>query len=130
MPLTREQAIELVSQIEARRAAIAEELRKDLGRSREDNLAELAGPAPDPGDESVAREIAEMDHAEVTRDMGELRQLDEARRRFDEGTYGVCVDCGRDIDYRRLRANPAAIRCIDCQSRYEKTFSTGPRPTL
>ena len=130
MPLTREQAIELCSQIESRRAAIAEELRKDLDRARSDTLSELAGPSPDPGDESVAREIADMDQAEVTRDMGELRQLDEARRRFDEGTYGVCVACTRDIDYRRLRANPAAIRCIDCQSRYEKTYAAGARPTL
>jgi RNA polymerase-binding protein DksA len=130
MPLTREQAIELCSQIESRRAAIAEELRKDLGQARSDSLRELAGPVPDPGDESVARTIADMDQAEVNRDVGELRQLDEARRRFDEGTYGVCVDCGRDIDYRRLRANPAAIRCIDCQARHEKTFSSGLRPTL
>jgi RNA polymerase-binding transcription factor DksA len=58
--------------------------------------------------------------AEVSREVGELRQLDEARRRFDEGSYGSCVDCGRDIDYRRLRANPSAIRCIHCQERYEK----------
>ena len=130
MPLTREQALELCIVIEARRDAIAEELRKDLGRARSATLDELIGPVPDPGDESVARTIADMDQAEVERDLGELRRLDEARRRFDEGTYGVCMDCGRDIDYRRLRAAPAAIRCIDCQSRFEKTFATGGRPTM
>src|SRR5689334_2261627 len=58
MALTREQALELATVIEARRASIAEELRKDLGRARSDVLGEQ-GPG-DPGDESVAREIADM----------------------------------------------------------------------
>jgi RNA polymerase-binding transcription factor DksA len=130
MALTHEQALELCAVIEERRAALQEELRKDLGQARADALEEIAGPAPDPGDESVARIIAELDQAEVSRDIGELRQLDEARRRFDEGSYGVCIDCGRDIDYRRLRANPAAIRCIHCQSRFEKTYGSPLRSSL
>src|SRR5262249_60239587 len=109
-----EQALEPRPGIDGRRAAVIEELRKDFGRARADALEEIAGPAPDPGDESVARVIAELDQAELSRDASELRQLDEARRRFDEGSYGVCVDCGGDIRYRRLRANPSALRCIRC----------------
>ena len=120
MPLTREQALELCCVIEDRRAVLRDELRKDLGQTRADSMSELAGPSPDAGDESVARMIAELDQAEVSRDVGELRRLDEARRRFDEGSYGNCADCGSDIDYRRLRVQPAAIRCIRCQERFEK----------
>ena len=120
MPLTHEQALELVCVIEERRAALLEELRKDKGGARADNMEELAGPAPDPADESVARNIVELDHAEVTREVGELRQLDEARRRFDEGSYGNCIACGADIDYRRLRVHPAGILCIPCQEKFEK----------
>ena len=130
MPLTREQALELCCVIDERRTALLDELRRDLGQARADTLDELAGPAPDPGDESVARMIAELDQAEVSRDVGELRQLDEARRRFDEGSYGVCSDCGNEIDYRRMRVNPAATRCVHCQHRYEKTYGTPARPTL
>jgi len=121
MPLTREQALELCCVIEDRRASLRDELRKDLGQARADSLEEIAGPVADAGDESVARMIAELDQAEVSRDVGELRRLDEARRRFDEGSYGNCIDCGIDIDYRRLRVQPAAIRCIRCQERFEKT---------
>jgi len=120
MPLTREQALELCCVIEDRRALLLDELRKDLGQTRADSMHEIAGPSPDAGDESVARMIAELDQAEVSRDVGELRRLDEARRRFDEGSYGNCVDCGTDIDYRRLRVQPAAIRCIHCQEKFEK----------
>ena len=120
MPLTREQALELVCVIEDRRSALLDELRKDLGQSRADSMDEVAGSSPDPGDESVARMIAELDQAEVSRDVGELRRLDEARRRFDEGSYGNCIGCGADIDYRRLRVQPAAIRCVHCQEKLEK----------
>jgi DnaK suppressor protein len=73
--------------------------------------------------------LAELDQAEVSRDVGELRQLDEARRRFDEGSYGMCADCGCDIDYRRLRVNPSATRCVRCQERHEKAYGS-PRSTL
>jgi DnaK suppressor protein len=120
MPLTREQALELVCVIDDRRSALLDELRKDLGQSRADSLHELAGPAPDAGDESVARTIAELDQADVSRDMGELRLLDQARHRFEEGVYGTCADCGGEIDYRRLRVHPAAIRCVPCQEKFER----------
>ena len=120
MPLTREQALELCCVIEERRAVLLDELTKDLGQTRADSMHEIAGPVPDAGDESVARMIAELDQAEVSRDVGELRRLDEARRRFDEGNYGHCADCGNDIDYRRLRVQPAAIRCVRCQERVER----------
>jgi RNA polymerase-binding transcription factor DksA len=119
MPLTREQALELSCVIEERRAALRDELRRDLGQARADSLGEL-GPAPDAGDESVARMIGELDRAEVAREMDELRQLDQAQHRFDEGVYGVCSDCSAEIDYRRLRVHPAATRCIPCQQRFEQ----------
>ena len=130
MPLTREQALELCCVIEDRRALLLDELRKDLGQARADSLQEITQAVPDSGDESVARMIAELDQAEVSRDVGELRRLDEARKRFDEGSYGNCLDCGTDIDYRRLRVNPAAIRCIRCQARYEKTYASPARSAL
>ena len=42
----------------------------------------------------------------------------------------VIFNCGRDIDYNRLRANPAALRCIDCQRQYEKTHAVPAGPRL
>jgi RNA polymerase-binding transcription factor DksA len=124
MALTREQSIELGCVIEERRAALLHELREDVARARGEQFGELAGPAPDAGDEAVADLIADLDQAEVAREVTELRAIEAARQRLAEGQYGVCVDCGGEIDYRRLRASPAALRCIDCQRRHEKTFSS------
>jgi RNA polymerase-binding transcription factor DksA len=59
----------------------------------------------------------------VERDVGELRQLEAARSRIEEGSYAECIQCGRDIQFERLRANPSALRCIDCQTLYERTHA-------
>jgi RNA polymerase-binding transcription factor DksA len=40
--------------------------------------------------------------------------------------YGICIDCGCFIGYARLKANPAASRCYECQVKYEHTHLTPP----
>src|SRR5258705_2659776 len=110
MPLTREQSIELGYVVEERRSALLDELREDVRRVRGEPREEITGPAPDTGDESVADLIEGLDQAEVARELAELRAIEAARKRFAEGNYGVCLDCGGDIDYRRLRAYPSPIR--------------------
>jgi RNA polymerase-binding transcription factor DksA len=130
MPLTREQSIELSAAIDSRRRSLVSEIGEDLARVRRDRFGELAGDAPDHGDESVAGLIADLDQLELGRDLGELRAIDAARERFAEGSYGVCVACGMDIEYPRLRANPAAIRCIHCQRLHEKEHGAAGSPTL
>jgi len=125
MALTREQSDELGAAIEQRRRALVGELREDVARSRGTSPRELSGAAPDPADESVADLIGDLDRAEVARELDELRGIEAAKQRFEEGSYGVCIDCGTDIGYARLRANPTALRCILCQTRYEKTFTPG-----
>jgi hypothetical protein len=32
----------------------------------------------------------------------------------------ACLDCGDEIDPARIKANPAAVRCIDCQEKWER----------
>ena len=130
MALTREQSIELGAVIEQRRRALLAEIRDDVARARGEAFGEVAGPAPDAGDQSVADLIADLGQAEVGRDLDELRAIEAARGRLSEGKYGICVQCGSEIDYARLRASPAAIRCIDCQRAHEKAHGPGPGPTL
>lgn len=124
MALTQRQTLELEGIISQRREALLSELREDVRKARAERFDEVAGEVPDTGDESVAALIADLDQADWSRDLNELRGLDAARDRIAEGAYGVCVDCGRDIDFERLRVSPIAIRCIDCQTRHEKTFAT------
>jgi RNA polymerase-binding protein DksA len=68
-----------------------------------------------------------LEHVEIERDQDELRAIEEARERIGEGTYGDCVDCGREIPFERLRAQPTASRCIQCQTKYEAKHQPTPR---
>lgn len=63
--------------------------------------------------------------SDAARATGEVFQIDEALRRLEAGTYGVCVDCEEDIDERRLKAVPEAARCISCQEIYDRDRMEG-----
>jgi len=130
MALTSNQTEKLQHLINKRRDALLGELREDAARSREHPYAEHAGPAPDTGDESVATLIADLEQADITRDLDEFRGLEAARERIRAGDYGICIDCGSDVGFERLKAFPAALRCVQCQERHEKTFGGAPKPSL
>ena len=49
-----------------------------------------------------------------------LRAIDQALERIENGTYGKCERCGRQIAEERLEAIPHATRCIDCQRLAER----------
>jgi RNA polymerase-binding protein DksA len=49
-----------------------------------------------------------------------LAQVGSALQRLDEGTYGICARCGREIATERLEALPSATLCITCQSEVER----------
>jgi RNA polymerase-binding protein DksA len=49
-----------------------------------------------------------------------LAEIDTALRRIDEGTYGMCVVCGRPIGAERLEAVPYATLCIDDKRAQER----------
>ena len=113
---------QLTRTLEQRRETLIDELRRDAARAREEQYGQLVGPTHDFGDESVATLLADLDQAELSRDLVELREVEAARKRLAEGTYGICTDCGAAIPFERLLYQPAAARCVECQARHEKTY--------
>lgn len=130
MPLTEQQLKELSQIMEGRRAALLEEIRGDLERMGEQPYIDLAGRVADSGEASVADLLVDLEAAMTDRDLRELRDIDAAQHRMRTGDYGECRDCGTEIEFARLRANPTAVRCIVCQTQYEKNFAHGGTPTL
>jgi RNA polymerase-binding transcription factor DksA len=116
--------------IDERCEALSAEIHRDAARSRDETYGELAGPVTDSGDKATADLISDLDSAELSRDLGEFRQLEAAQERFAGGSYGICVDCGREIAFERLLAQPAAMRCVDCQRVHERTYTHPPEPKL
>lgn len=50
----------------------------------------------------------------------ELARIAAALRRVDDGSYGLCEDCGEPVDERRLRTLPATPFCTACQAIHER----------
>lgn len=63
--------------------------------------------------------IAEVDTAEILRDLEELRAAEHALARLEAGQYGLCEQCEQPIPAGRLNAQPTAVRCVACQEALE-----------
>ncbi|MBC7779322.1 MAG: TraR/DksA C4-type zinc finger protein [Proteobacteria bacterium] len=113
-----------------RHAELARDIREDLKATGSERYADLAGEVNDSGDESVADQMVDLNAAMIERELGELKAVEAARKRFDDGEYGECIDCGVDIPFARLFAYPAATRCIACQSQRERTYAQGRSASL
>lgn len=125
--LSTAQLAELKEMLERR----DKELRADLHREltdKEEYMA-VASEAPDPGDSSFANLSVDLGNAAVTRDLTELRSIEAAKKRMENGTYGDCVNCETEIPYERLKVQPAAERCAPCQDMHEKTHGDAMRGT-
>ena len=53
----------------------------------------------------------------------ELKYVAATLTRIHESDFGLCIDCGKDIAYARLSANPIATRCVGCQAQHERRRS-------
>jgi DnaK suppressor protein len=80
-------------------AEIDSELRKPLSADSDERATDLESQA-----------LGGIKKSEIQ----EIHQIQGALKRIAEGTYGVCVQCGADIDPKRLKALPIATRCISC----------------
>ncbi len=72
-----------------------------------------------------AEQAVELENQEVLEALDEdarqeLRQIDRALQRIEDGAYGECAVCGDDIALQRLHALPWATLCIDCASQAER----------
>jgi DnaK suppressor protein len=75
--------------------------------------------APDPVDQAFDQ--SERDFLLRLRDRESklMAKIKEALEKIDNGTFGVCEECGEGISLKRLRARPMATLCIDCKHEQE-----------
>lgn len=84
-----------------------------------DPLLDTGGVSTDPADDADALADNERTRILVSNSQAMIAQITTALERLDAGTYGVCTNCGREIDPRRLEALPYVTLCIDCQAAAE-----------
>ena len=92
-------------------------------------VTEVAGPATDDdalissADAPVIDEVTDVQYAVLDMKSERLRNILTALQSMDDGTYGTCVECGKEIDPRRLDADPAVLTCIE-DARKETSIAT------
>lgn len=119
-PLTPVQLEELGDALKAALDELGGDLESEREDARENVSARRGTGVQDRGEESLAGSMAAVDQAIIKQHEGERREVQAALARLAEGGFGDCVVCGDAIGYQRLRAAPAASRCLRCQERAEQ----------
>ena len=88
-------------------------LHKENPGSLEDETGELVSGSADNHLADTATETLdrEIDYTLQENSEGVLNAIDDALRRIEDGTYGVCTTCGRPIEPERLEALPWTTQC-------------------
>jgi len=124
--LTDAELASLVTRLRERRAELRAEIRAHLGAGTDTGIVGLSSVPTETDDWGVGDELAARDIAEARQQLAALADVDAALSRAAAGSYGECVDCGEPIAAARLKAYPAATRCIDCQGAFEKREAGPP----
>jgi RNA polymerase-binding protein DksA len=99
-----------------------EYLHKENPGSLVDETGELVSGSADqhPADTATETVDREIDYTLEEHDERLLAEIGGALKRIDEGTYGICVNCGSQISPERLEAMAWATLCIDCKRKEER----------
>lgn len=97
-----------------RREALAGDLRRATAELIDDEVmySDTVDQASADIDKSFALQMK-------NRERGMLKQIDEALKRIDDGTFGDCEQCDEPITEGRIRAFPFTTLCIDCKAELE-----------
>jgi DnaK suppressor protein len=103
-----------------KRAEIEARIRKELGKKITKDFDSARGSVLDLGDLITLDLERDLDYELLTMNAAALKDINEALKQLDEGTYGICKECGEEIGEKRLQAVPFALYCLECQREKER----------
>jgi DnaK suppressor protein len=99
----------------------------ELDRSAAVLIAEDAGSdvnlshvTQHPGDQGTEVADFERENAVIEAAQSDRGEIEAALARIEAGTFGRCIDCGKEIPEGRLEIKPEASRCMDDQAKFEQ----------
>ena len=124
-PATQTHLTSLRALLNQRMAEMRAEIQaSQQARAASSDASASAHEVEDRKDEAAQQQFDRLGDVQEQRDIDELRQIESALVRLDEGVYGDCADCGEAIPLERLRVQPAALRCARCQEAVERTLAS------
>jgi len=103
-----------------------DEILKKAKQTLEEDMALDTDDLPDEMDLASSEYLQSFTFRLRGREKSFLDKIEKALRKIDEGTFGVCEECGEEISVKRLEARPETTLCIRCkedQERMEKDYS-------
>jgi DnaK suppressor protein len=96
-----------------------QELRRVVSRTQEDGRIADSEAAQDIADRAANSYTKEFLFAQSNNDRQLLVMVEGALGRIREGSFGECINCGNEINAKRLDAVPWTRYCIECQEKVE-----------
>jgi DnaK suppressor protein len=106
------------------------EIRDEIFRGLGEDNARQFDIALDGGDASIVNLLEDVGLTVSGIRLQELTGMEEAERKIEQGSYGLCEECGTEIPEERLKIMPYALYCVGCQEGREKPVYPPPGATL
>jgi DnaK suppressor protein len=91
-----------------------------VARMEEDGRSADEDTTQDPADKAANSYTKELLFSQSNSERNLLGLINEALERIADGSYGECVECGGEMQPKRLEAVPWARHCIPCQEKQEQ----------
>jgi DnaK suppressor protein len=124
--LTQAQCERLRGVLEQRKQALLAQIDNESAEAGERGSV-LKEVEASPADNASVRTLNALVSEAAGHHIAQLAIIKHALARFADGSYGLCDNCGEQIDLSRLEARPEARLCIDCQTRLEKRTDKSSR---
>ncbi len=108
--------------IEYFRETLTNTLNEILEKNQEtlEDMTESGEVYADPADRATAESDRSFTLRLRDRERKLIKKIQQALKRIDDGSFGICADCGDEISVPRLKARPMTTFCIQCKSKQEE----------
>jgi DnaK suppressor protein len=103
-----------------KRNEVVEGLEARMGRRLVPEAGQKIDSAMDSADLSSQDMDQGIDYSLLEMKYEQYKDIADAFRKLQNNTYGLCEECGEEIDIKRLQVNPLARYCISCKTKKEE----------
>jgi DnaK suppressor protein len=94
-------------------------LRDTAGKTMSE-LSQEEDSFPDPLDRAKSESSITIELRKRDRERKLIQKIQKAIQKMEDGSYGICEECGDEISEERLKVRPEATLCIKCKEEQEK----------
>ena len=122
---SKDRLLDLKKALISKKVNILKEVKEEISKYVSGDNKQLVDTANDEGDWAQVDISEDLSLQRLSAHRKMMYNIDEAVRKIEEGTYGICEDCGEEISEKRLLVLPAATLCVDCQENKEQVEALG-----